>query len=276
MKVILQWLGSNKIFNLLILFSYFLLVALPHEWVGRLTVKIFKGLPRTQYNLLIASISLLFIVLIAIGLYKSWRDHFEKRRLAVYFGMTIIYMIMCFKILFVINIEAVHFPQYALFAILAFPLFKNSISTLVFSTFAGAADELYQYVILAPQRTNYFDFNDVVTDLIGVAMGLIILKIIGIPEIKYDWASWYKKKEFLFISSFSLVFFICCLAGLFSIYDNPGDPSFFTLVRKPEEFFWTIPPGPYVKFHVLRPLEGIILTVLLWIYYIGLNRFNSI
>ncbi len=268
----LNWLKSRPGTNIIILLIYYLIVVLPHEWVGLTVNKVFKGFDRSTYNLFIFILFSLFLLTIVFNLYKRWKQHDGKRKIAFYFMMSLLLVILCFKLLFVINIEAVHFIQYAIFTILAFPLFKNSVSVLAFATFAGFLDELYQYVILSPITSKYYDFNDVILDLIGAGFALIILKLFKYPDQKFEWKYGYKSNTFIGLVFFIAMFFIGYSTDVCAIVDQSTDPAFFTLVKSPELSFWTEPPGPSARFHVLRPLEGIITIVLLWVFYFSINK----
>ncbi|MBT8230971.1 MAG: hypothetical protein KJO50_11975 [Bacteroidia bacterium] len=267
-----DWLEDHRKTNIFLLFIYYLGVVLPHEWVGKMTVKIFGGLSRQNYNLLIAFLVFMGLAGLSILFFRKWKAHPKKTALSIYIVSTFILIMLCFKVFFVVNIEAIHFAQYAGFVLLSYPLFKNSVTTFMISGLAGAIDEWYQYSVLAPQNTNYYDFNDVIINLIGAAIGLIIIKLHQRKDIGYEWRSFYKNLEFRILFVFLIILIGGYLTGYVSIYDDPSNPALFSFVKIPEQSFWTIPPGPPAKFHVLRPLEGIVLIIAVCGFYFGLNR----
>ena len=267
----IDWLEENKSYAVLILLAYYLLVVLPHEWVGKLTVLVFGQLSRSHYNLLIASITLVIIIVGSVFLFRKLKHGAYSKLWTFYLIANAILVALCFYFLFVVNIEVVHFPQYAVFAILCFPLFKNTVTTLTISTFAGALDELYQYVILTPHTSNYFDFNDVVIDLIGAAIGLLILRIMGFTPNNNKPLNWYKSFSMVFVFCFAFILFILYQFGVVETNLSENSNAIFSFVKIPELSFWSYPPGPPAKFHVLRPLEGCILIVALWLFYLPLN-----
>ncbi len=264
MRKFYKWLSNHKIANIVILIIYYLVVVLPHEQVGLFINGIFKPLGRSNYNLVILVLCAILLIAIFASLWKRIRSSKRKNLLLFGFGFTILLMILVNSFLFVINIESIHYVQYAVFAILFFPLINNYIGTLYLSTLAGAIDEAYQYFYLAPERTDYYDFNDVITNLLGAAMGLLILKSLGIDG---DNSKKAIRKKFVtpLLFSWALISAIL-ITPLLSVYDK-ADP--FQLVRKVPEGFWiTLPPNE--TFHVVAPWEGMVYLVFLFACYLFL------
>jgi len=261
----IKWLSERKVLNLILLLIYYLLVVLPHEWVGLQTVKIFGSLTRNQYNLTISALSFIALFIFLLFIFKKVRNSEQELLKWFYFFATILFAILCFKILFVINIEAIHFVQYAGFAVLCFPLFQNFNQTLIISTIAGAIDEAYQYFYLAPQRTNYYDLNDVIINLIGAAFGLILIRCLN-PLVKH-----YKGIRFLKSPAIILSFSVCLvilssfITSLIGLYATNSDAT-YVLVKKMPSSFWTEIPTK-VLYHIVLPIEGLIITILLLLFY---------
>lgn len=76
--------------------------------------------------------------------------------------------------------EAFHYPQYVLLAILIAraldPLQRHHIAgrVLFWTTLAGAFDELLQYLWITASYSHYFDFNDVLVNLVAAAAGVLL------------------------------------------------------------------------------------------------------
>jgi len=45
-----------------------------------------------------------------------------------------------------------------------------------------------------------------------------------------------------------------------------GSMAYFPLIKKMNEGFWTV-IHPDVNFHIVRPLEWLVLTIMLWVFY---------
>jgi len=126
----IDWLSERKLLNLLILVVYFCIAVLPHEQVGLLTVAIFGELTRDSYNLIILSLVLLGMVIYFLPVLREAYRNNEMAWIGGFLLFNIIMAALCFNYLFVINIEAIHFLQYAVFAILCFPLTRNYFQTI--------------------------------------------------------------------------------------------------------------------------------------------------
>jgi len=259
----LDFFRRHKALNIVVVIVYFLLVVLPHEWVGLLTVDVFGGLTRDAYNALILGISLVGLGLYAIPVVRNILTKPNQQTTLFYLILSTVLSVVIFKTLIVINIEVVHFVQYGVMALLLYPLTMSYFQTLCFATILGALDEAYQYFYLAPQRTDYYDFNDVVINLIGASFGLIFIRSFQQEKITS-----------LKISPFLVLCFLCIFGliaayavGIVPIYPMGEIPeSLWLLVKKVPEGFWSV-VHPNVKYHVVLPLEGTLLTGILLLIY---------
>jgi len=263
---ILNFLSKHSLLNVFVCLGFFLLVTLPHEFVGVSIAAIFKGVSRKSYDLTILCLGLL-ILLIFIGILISqiWKLTNPKIPIA-FFCLCLTLMITSLHSLIIINIEIIHFIQYALMAILIFPLFKNFFSTLLFVTLLGSIDEAYQYYFLSPERTNYYDFNDVILNLLGAAMGLIFLRshrgirtMLQADREHIHRITWLSYALIVCLVSImiwkkSFVQTIINKIGLNLNWENYGSE----LIRKPTTSFWTEIP-PKIIYHVIQPIEGVVI-----------------
>ena len=88
---------------------------------------------------------------------------------------------LAYRGLFAVNSEAIHFVQYGILALLLIPLVRRCGETIVLVTLLGILDEAYQYWVLHGDWGVYYDFNDVVLNLLGAAMGVLV------PRIRWKW-----------------------------------------------------------------------------------------
>ena len=268
MNRILLWLEENRAISVVLVLGYFFLVVLPHKrfgtWINRFFLSKNGTLQLTipEYNKLIAGISTTVLVIASIVLFKALRKNQEWKKVIFYLISSVVFAVILIKTMFFINIEMVHFPQYAFLAILIFPLSYRYQSALIWATIAGTLDEGYQYFYLAPDETGYFDFNDVVTNLIGATFGLIILKALDIREKQV--LSFFKRSEVLGLISLTTILVILYLMKVWSIHPTEGVP--FPIVQKELTSFWT-EAAHNVTYHVMRPFEALIIVPSLWIYY---------
>lgn len=267
----LDYFTKRPILSVVLLLSYFIAVVLPHEafgwWIAR---NLDQPLGRTNYNLLIMAMG---VVAFSAYLYLLWKGSQQlthKQPLWIYLLITFLLILACINVIMVVNVEIIHFVQYTILAILLFPLLQNYQATLFFATIFGALDEAYQYLILTPDKYNYYDFNDVLIDMIGAIIGLLLLRSYGILDAK-DERPYYKKPVFIgLISLISLVVF-SYWQGWMTMYVDPENPSLFPLIKKGSASFWSVIP-PSIKYHVVPPIEWIILTLGVWGIYRNMGK----
>lgn len=248
--------------------TYYLLVVLPHEEVGKWVARTLdEPYGRDTYNLIILILGIIGGLGYLIPFWKGTNKLAHgKGRTWFAFGLTLLFVVISFNVLLVVNVEIIHFVQYLILAILLFPLLNNYRDTLFFATLFATADEAYQYLVLAPLRTDYFDFNDVIIDLIGAALGLLLLWSVGIKD-KISQQKWFQTPTFIGGAILTGAVTIAYLTGLLAIYPSDAETQApILLIRKIQENFWTI-IHPNVKFHVVQPLEGILILGGLFYFY---------
>jgi len=269
----IDFLSRHRTLNILIVLIVYLLVTLPHEFVGVTIAGIFKGVPRSQYDFTILSIGIVIFLVVAVYLLLQLKKLKSIKIPMAFFIFCLICMVLSLNILIIVNIEIIHFIQYALLSILIFPLVKSFFGTIVLITLLGTIDEAYQYYFLSPDRTNYYDFNDVILNLLGGAMGMIFLRShLGISSFlsnlkkthRYTWSTYFAFVlcMIMLLWQKSLVQKGIDLLGLPLDWEGYGA----VLIRKPTVSFWTEIP-PKILYHVVQPLEGLCLvTILLFVF----------
>lgn len=268
---LISFIGKNPILNWILVVVYYAIAVLPHEQVGVWIAKnIMKPLGRDMYNH-----RMFMIAAIGIGLYALvvlWNIFKKKKHIQwipfIYLFVNIGLAIASWHFLFVFNVEAIHFLQYAILSILLFPLFRRYGETLFWCTLLGAIDEAYQYFYLSPNRTDYYDFNDIILDLIGAAFGLILIRSFS-PLLRKA-TKWYRSG--VFYCSMGLTLLIGLLYGLGKLrfYPDEAHSNAWLLVKKIPEGFWTtLKP---VVFHIVQPLEGMLIIICLLVGFSFLDR----
>ena len=268
MNRLIEYLSNRKKLASFLAIIYFLLVVLPHEQVGLLTVWVFKSSSRATYQTTVTGFGLLLLFIFLFFVYKGYRNQKNKFILPTYLAITIFLMVVSFHMLIIHNIEIIHFAQYAGMAILLYPLVKTISGTIFWSTILGTIDEAYQYFYLSPDRTDYFDFNDIILDLLGAAIGLSIIishvKNLNKPIPK----KWYKSPIILTTIGIIVSTYLLLKTSILQIYPNSElNSDAILLVRKLDPNFWTHIKHLHVKFHIVQPFEGIIIISLLLIGY---------
>ena len=184
---------------------------------------------------------------------------------------------VAFNYLVVVNIEIIHLVQYAILAILLFPAIGSYGATIGWATLLGAADEAWQHFYLAPLKSNYYDFNDILLDLLGAALGLVMIKSsVKNLEIQAKRAGTAMTSLLLTTAVIALLLAVAFATDLIHYYTPEKEAACrWVIIRAPQTSFWTT-VHPNVTFHVMQPLEGLIVLAMLLFYYQGLdNQVNT-
>jgi len=263
-----QFLEKNKLAAYFIAACYYILVVLPHEWVGKKVEKYLDiPLGRDSYNLLILTLATCLILALGFYIVKGLKNlPADSRKLVIgLFSFLLALLVLALNTIIVINIELVHVVQYAVMALLLFPIISNYRETLFWTTILGAVDELYQYLVIAADKANYYDFNDVVINLLGASLGLLIIRSMDV-KARVSYPKWINSPASITMIFGSGILLLGLVSGWINIWPSDlgeNDNVIFEFVKKKEKSFWTSLP-PNVKFHVMRPIEGFIAVIILF------------
>lgn len=271
-------MGFKKLAFRLLPLMYFLAVSLPHHpfstWLDDVFIEPVGYYP-VQHIADIASWVLLGVsaaLLIRIAYIHRWRalKHISILLLLVALMYATDYYLI------VNNIERVHYPQYAMLALLLGLSLRNEMLIFFATTFAGFVDEFLQY-FMNPMKSNYLDFNDIVLNILGAAAGVVLLmglrKRLAARELDLD-LSGPARYEQIFAAMFRTVMVagavVVFVAGLFGrivpLVEQAKDRSVFAVVNGKISFimsferhdeFWMKSYFGKV-FHVLSPVEGLV------------------
>jgi len=221
-----------------------------------------NSIGRDKYNEFLAyGFLILLLVVIFILFYHSFRNRnrFLKSVLSI---IVTAMMVISFRFLMVYSIEAIHFVEYMLVAMILLPVLRSYGETVFWVTILGILDELFQYLFLTP-TFEYFDFNDITLNLIGAGAGVVMVFVFSGNAIEIRRIKWYRSPAFLAGLGLLTVFFILLLTRKMSIdpVEASGSGAWFSLNRKsmPGDFWTTAYPGRI--FHILRPFEGILVLI---------------
>lgn len=265
MHRIITFLKDNLLINLSLILIYYIAVVVLHDEVGAMINGSFDSITRDSYNNIILVATILGGCVMGILLFKRYKVHPRRQLLTLLLVYSLVAIVTSFSILFVINIEAIHFVQYAILAILIYPLTQSATATMILGTIAGAVDELYQYLVI-DTSAKYYDFNDVFLDSVGLGLGLLCIAILGMAFVKRQ-GSWYKRAECVLLIIIVTILIVLAFLGEFHINLDPNAPAGFTLFKMAPQGFWHYPGGPYARFHILTPIPGLLLIGLTnWVY----------
>jgi len=267
---LIDWLEKRRTFNIGVILIYFSFVIAMHDVMVNVSVWIMKALTRHNYDIAVAFLFTIIMVVILWYLIRRLKQSPDQKGLKLIFLLlTIGLIVLHMQMLFVINIEIIHSFQYGILALLIFPLTRSFGSSVFITALFGAIDELYQYLILYPVKTDYFDFNDVIINLLGAAFVMVFLFVIGIKSKKRN-NRWIYYPEVISGIILILIIVVMYWSGLVHSYAG-GERHPWLVLNKSSgyEGFWKSLPNSDITFHIVQPLEGFILVgFLICIYFI--------
>src|SRR5262245_23779081 len=113
---------------------------------------------------------------VAVMLYVGWREGWMASSPVRTGVCLLLIVVLSHALLVVAPIEYVHYPQYALIAMLLAQAGLPLEIAWMAATAAGSVDELHQRVTMIRGTPDYFDWNDVVLNATGAAVGLLLLR----------------------------------------------------------------------------------------------------
>lgn len=257
-----QQLSQKKWLSVIILVTYYLLIVLPHEKVGVFISSLFEGKSRAFYDQTILALTLLLLSLISYFLHKKLWTHSERKKIIAFLLVHFVLITLSYYYLIIVNIECIHFIQYAALVLLAYPLFKNYTALLILAVLLGVVDEAYQYLYLSPDRTNYYDFNDIILNTLGAGSGILILYIEGLKSTSNKILYWL----YLVLSFVCLLILLAFFFNFLTVFSEEEIKHAVALIKVKELNFWSY-IEPEIVYHIVRPWEGLILTSILIYFY---------
>jgi hypothetical protein len=272
MKKLLGWLEVNRLINILLAVVFFLAVVVFHDEVTRLVLKLRRSISVDTYNLLFTVATILGFGIWIAWLWPKMKKPHTLKAVWVFLVPTLVLITLFFLFMQTYAIEAVHFFQYAILAILLFPLVKSYGATVFWATLLGIMDEVYQYVILTPDF-NYFDFNDVLLNLLGAGIAMVTVSITTGIHFHGKNLKNALKAVIIAILTLTSIFTILYICNYIRWYPctSGEEPFWFTINRtSPLPGFWfEVYNGR--SLHILNPKEGTSLLFFLILYYFLLD-----
>jgi hypothetical protein len=115
----------------------------------------------------------------------SWPS---RRRVLIGSSMTMLLVLMAVaqRLLVVVSIENIHYPQYALLLWALARALPSIESAWLATVGLGIVDEGYQFVAQTRGTPDYFDWNDVVLNAIGASLGVVVTLALttAIPRVR--------------------------------------------------------------------------------------------
>lgn len=168
-----------------LLYSYYIIYW--HEVYVAMAVHTLEEIGLDAFNVMVMKVVLgisgLLCIFIAWRLrwqYKHQRrPQFILHGLLIFTLLTGLWMTAHTLLLLEMNVELIHVPMYAILAFFLFFAFRHWTMVVLVALPIMLYDEWYQYIVLHAHYETYYSFNDVMCDVLGLAVGLLLLAILG-------------------------------------------------------------------------------------------------
>lgn len=266
------WLEKHRAVNLLLVLVYIGFLLFAHDVFVNISVAVMNHFSIPVYEKLVAAM-LVFIVLGAVsaGIYFL-RTRTLNRRLGVFLALTLLLLVVHFFVLTEMNVEFIHAFMYGGLALLLFPLVGRFGGAVVLGLPVMLVDEWYQYIILFPDYVHFFEWNDIVLDVLGAGLFVAGLGVLGIKSNRGD-TPIHKRAEVWLLTGFVLitgVLLASCAIVPYAV--DSCTHTWFVMNTLPEmQTFWYVHPAIGSTLHVLKPMEGIVVVFLLCVFYLGMD-----
>lgn len=253
--------------------AYGAFICFMHDPLVKVSVVIMNTLSLPVYNKTVAGISGIMALLLLM--YSAHSIYNNRSRLGVkafYLVTTLTLMLVHFRTMFEMNIEIVHSLEYTILAFLLYPLAGRYAAAIIFAVPFMLLDEWLQYRVLYPTYVEYFEFNDIMMDIYGCAMMMLLLLISGVALQKKAVHIWNRKEYWLLGFTLIACFFawqVCFIA----LYKSQQCENTWLVLNRIEgiQTFWRQYPGRDVIYHVMQPVEAFFTIPALLLFYFGLD-----
>lgn len=264
MNRLISWLSEHKAFTVIASAVYFAAVVRFHEEVSKVSVWLQEMLSLRLYNRTISISGIFLTISLTIFFLAKIKNGDRKASKIFYLVFTALLIVASFNTLLVVNVESIHYPQYA---VLTLPVFAFTMSfgeTILIVTLLGAIDEANQFFIL--HNWKYMDFNDVILNLLGAAAGIMIIFIL------FDGKSAkpsYRPRRLVKSPFLAMTFAFLALCvflyfkGILSLRAGADSRALIVLNNNPlpDKFWISFAWGK--TYHILTPVEGVIVAAAL-------------
>ena len=273
----IDWLSTRRTWAAVLAVCYFVAMTLSHDLMQRPAYWAQGRLSHRSWNALVAVVGVSLLVVFCVWLTRALRHHVRRRVAASFLVVTVAIAVLSFHTLLVMNIEVVHFPHYAILAILLYPITRRHTDTIILATIAGLIDEGYQYFHLYADRGIHFDFNDVLLDTIGAGFGQVLVFVFarGVREESVTISTVSRSPACIAAAALLTAGTLATWAGWIRILRDAATPSWVVILRRggPSTRYWT--PTDWGKtYHEVGPCEWLLAATILVALYAALDRYQ--
>ena len=247
-----------------LLYSYYIIYW--HEVYVDMAVRKLEDIGLAAFNTMVMKVVLGISgsLCLFIAWRLKWQYKHQRRPQNVLHGLLIfalligLWMTAHTLLLLEMNVELIHVPMYAILAFFLFFAFRHWTMIVLVALPIMLYDEWYQYIVLHAHYETYYSFNDVMCDVLGLAVGLLLLAILGL----YPARRRLHAMEWVYLSAISLsALYLAWLwhKGILIGYqaDELLHTRFiFNQLLNPTQL-WQIHSYTYKEYMVLKPIMGV-------------------
>ncbi|MBL7799148.1 MAG: hypothetical protein JNL95_00365 [Chitinophagales bacterium] len=271
------FLERNRLLNSVLIVLYVLLILHGHDFFVQLSVKAMNSVSLPVYNqVVMLCIVTCSALLVLYTLYMLNTNPIQWKVRLLFLAGCLLYLSIHVNVLFEMNIEIIHVVEYIVLSFLLFPFTRSISATLIFALPIMIGDELNQYLILYPGYNKYFEWSDIVMDIIGAGTLLLMLNIAGLQlrkRTKYNLFT----PEILLLVVFCLFMLFGFITGMLVSTAKDLQPNtifVFNQLSQPE-LFWQTHAFTGAHYHVLWPSEGVVLILVLCAFFALYDKLAS-
>lgn len=277
---LIHWLSKRRARTAVFAAAYFVVLTLSHDLLQQPAYWAQGQLSHRSWNALVAGVGISLLIAFCVWLARALGHHAQQRVATSYLAATVTLAILSFHTLLVMNIEVVHFLQYAILTILLYPITRRHTDTIILAILAALIDEGYQYFHLYADRGIHFDFNDVILNTIGAGFGLVFVLVFrgDVPRDDHRASATINQlaRSPVCVTAAALLTAgaLATWAGWIRILRDTAAPSWAVILRRggPSTQFWT--PTTWGKtYHEVGPVEWLLVSIMLASLYAALDLY---
>lgn len=249
---------------------------LSHDAVQRLAARLGDWLTLERMSLYVTFGGIAGAAVIIVWCGLRLRPHPRGGLLTGYVVATLLLSAIAYNTLFMINTEAIHYPQYALIGMVMLPITGSFVESIAWVTLFGALDEAWQYWVLSREVPFvYLDFNDMILNLLGGALGVLLMAVLLRDAIEprqgeRSVGSPLGSAPVRVAAAIIVAAAIGLLSGVVSVYPDADATVILARAGRRPVVWATSYWGKTA--HVLSPFNGLLLMVALVGLYVPLDR----
>lgn len=273
----LRYLAARRGMTAALVVFYSILIVATHEYVQDVVLGWYERFGRRNVNLAVQIAGAVVILALVRFLYRALRPAGRRNWKLLYLVVSALSVAGSWRWLFYTDAESVHFPQYALLAMLIYPLTRRYGRTVYYATLIGVADECIQFYVAHPTWSVQLDMNDMFYNLIGAGLGCVMVYFAAGTELQRPLrggAARDMRRSPAFAATVGIVLLVAVLnrAGLMTL-DPLADgtkPRFVVRRGGPSARFWHRTTWGK-RYHELTPAEAAALAAVFLLFYAGLD-----